>query len=466
MKGATGEFRSMKDRWDGMLIRTQAALIFGVVITAPVSGAELDSVLEVPVRLPLAPLFTEIEQLVPWEIRRDRSWENHGGTEVRFAARRGPLELHAQGDTLFLRTTVAYWLKARKRLLGKIPVTGSCGIEEPPRLAVITLAVHFGILPDWRVGVQSAVLPPAFLNPCRMTAAGIDVTGALGKALQERLWRTVSRELARIVAESGDGRKLAADLWARLQSPLSLDGATWLVLNPKAVWATQPLVHDQEVSLSVGLAAQPHLVSGAAPAVDKVPLPVLRVAAPRMPVMRFPVQLSVDYADADALLRARLSGQSFSWAGNTVVVEESRLVVDGTETLSIEATVSGDVSGRLRVTGLPAYDAEARELYVDNVNYKLETEDTEVRKLDAMFHELVTGVIAERARWPLGERIQAGLQQFEQVIGQVIPEPYRLQTVLDDVQLTDFRLSENAMIIRAVFEGTAQFVRRPIPSGR
>lgn len=438
--------------------RARVVLVIGALMMAPARAGESDSVIEIPVRLPLAPLFAGIERHVPREVRRDRGWEAHGGIEVRFAARRGALELYSRGDTIFLRTTVAYWLKARKRLLGRISVAGSCGIEEPPRLAVITLAARFGVRPDWRLGVEPAVLPPAFLNPCRMTVAGIDVTGALAQALQKRLWRAVTRELARVVAESGDGRKLAADIWSRLQSPLPLDDATWLVLKPGTVWATQPLVDSRAASLSIGLTARARLISGAVPAVDKVPLPVLRVAAPRSPVMRFPVRLAVDYADADAILRSRLAGQRFSWAGKTVLIEETRLVLDGAEDIAIEASVSGDLSGRLRVSGKPAYDAASRELYLADVGYQLVTEDAEVRRLEALFHELFAGVIAQRARWPLGERIREGQQQLEQAIDQTLPQHYRLRTSVDEIRLDDIRLSDSAIVIEGTVEGLARLI--------
>ncbi|MEN8175659.1 MAG: DUF4403 family protein, partial [Pseudomonadota bacterium] len=412
---------------------------------------------EIPVRVPLAPVLAEAERVVPFEVRRDRHWQDHKGAEITYAARRGPLELHARGDTLFLRTMVAYWLKARKKVLGGIPVSGSCGINEPPRMAVVSLAVRFGVRPDWRLAARSTVLPPAFLNPCRMTVLSIDVTGALGQALRRQLGRVAARVLENVTAQSTGGQALAADAWERLQTPVPLGDEAWFMLNPRAVWATQPVADGQDVSLVLGLAARPALVSGAPPDLETTPLPRLGVAPPREPLMRFPVRLAVDLADADALLRAALRGQRFAWAGSEILVDETHLSADSKH-LIIDAVLSGDLVGKVRLWGTPAFDAETQTLYLTDVDYELETEDTEVRQLDAGFHELMLGVIAERARWPLTDRIATARTQAEEVLNQLLPPGVSLRTSLGDITLQDIQLSETAIVVTGAIEGNVHLL--------
>lgn len=174
-----------------------ALLFAGVWMPGPAASQarEPDSVVEIPVRVPLGPLFAEIERFVPVEVRRDREWREVKGVKVRYAARRGPLEIQARRDTLFLRATVAYWLQARKPILGRMAVNGSCGIDEPPRAVVLGLAVRLGIAPDWRLVAQPVVTPPTFLAPCEMTALDIDVTDIVRRVLHEQLWRAAEEGL-------------------------------------------------------------------------------------------------------------------------------------------------------------------------------------------------------------------------------------------------------------------------------
>ena len=447
----------VRSRRYGSIWRSALAVVgiwmFGLTV---VEAGEPEAIVEIPIRIPLGPLFAEVERLVPTEVRRDHEWRDYKGVKVRYAARRGPLEIYARGDTLFVRATVAYWLEARKPILGRLSVKGSCGIDEPPRAVVLSLAVRLTVEPNWQLAAQLAVMPPAFLAPCEMTAVGIDVTEIVGRVLHEQLWRAVEQEMAAAVAAVGDGRARAADQWRRLQAPLGVDENTWLLLSPEAVWTTHPVADGRELSLTVGLASRLRLVSGpVAPTVQATPLPPLGVAAPRPPLTQLPFQLTVTYADAAALLATRLAGQRFAWAGKSVRVEEARLT-PGSETVTVEAVVSGDLVGTVKLTGRPAFDAETRELYLAGLDYQLETEDQRVRDLDRGLHDLIRGTIAARARWPLAERIAAFQERAEQAINGALPSRFRVRTSLGDVALTDIRLNENAIFVQGAVGGTAQ----------
>jgi hypothetical protein len=421
-----------------------------------VDAGEAASVVEIPVRIPLAPLFAEIERLVPTEVRRDREWRDHKGVKVRYAARRGPLEIQARGDTLFLRAMVAYWLEARKPVLGRLAIKGSCGIDEPPRAVVLSLAVRLTVAPNWQLVAQPVVMPPAFLAPCEMTAVGLDVTDIVGRVLHEQLWRAAEREMATAVTALGDGRARAEHQWRQLQTPLAVEEATWLLLSPRAVWTTYPVTDGHELTLTVGLATGLRLVSGPdAPGVQPTPLPPLGITAQRPPHSQLPFKIAVSLADAAAVLARRLAGQRFAWAGKSVVIEQATLT-SRPGTMVIEAAVSGDLVGTVRLAGKPAFDPETRELYLAELDYQLETDDERVRNLDRGLHDLVRGVIATRARWPVADRIAAFQERAEAAINRALPANIQLKTALGDVALTDISLGESAIIARGTIEGTAR----------
>ena len=444
-------------RWRRCIWRLAlAAMTCWTCNSAVVAAGEPDSIVEIPVRVPLAPWFAEVERLVPQEVRLDREWRDHEGIKVRYAARRGPLEMSARGDTLFLRATVAYWLQARKPILGGISVKGSCGVDEPPRVVILGLAVRLALGPNWQIAAQPVVMPPAFLAPCEMTAVGIDVTDIVGRVLHERLWRAAEQEMAVALARLGDARALAETQWRQLQAPIAIDEDTWLLLSPEAVWTTRPLADGRELSLTVGLASRLRLVPGpAAPIVQPTPLPPLGVGVPRPPVTQLPFRLALTYDDAAAVVASRLAGQRFGWAGKSVLVEVARLV-PGAETITVEAVVSGDLAGTVSLTGRPAFDSETRELYLAELDYQLETQDQRARGLDLGLHDLVRGVIAGRARWPLAERITAFQERVEQAINRALPPRFRVETSLGKVALSDIRLDQSAIVVRGAIEGTAR----------
>jgi hypothetical protein len=266
--------------------------------------------------------------------------------------------------------------------------------------------------------------------------------------------------MATAVTALGDGRARAEHHWRQLQTPLAVDEATWLLLSPQAAWTTYPVTDGRELTLTVGLATGLRLVSGPdAPGVQPTPLPPLGITAQRPPHSQLPFQVGVSLADASGVLAQRLAGQGFAWAGKSVVVEHATLT-SGPGTLVIEAAVSGDLVGTVRLTGIPAFDPETRELYLAGLDYRLETDDERVRDIDRGLHDLVRGVIAARSRWPIADRIAAFQERAEAAINHALPANIRLKTSVGDVVLTEISLGERAIIARGTIEGTAQLTFR------
>jgi hypothetical protein len=431
-------------------------LLFALLAPAWTLADPPAATLALGVGIPLAPLRAAIEAQVPREVRQDRGWHDHDGVRVRYAARRAPLELRVQGDGLLARALVGYWLEARKDVLGRFPVRGSCDVDEPPRAVVLTLMSRSGLRSDWRLAVRTTVLPLQFLKPCRMTFAGIDVTGALARALHEKLWRAAGAEIDRQVPRLGDLRAAAETAWRRLHAPVQVDEGLWLELNPSEVWASQPIADDHTLSLVVGLAARPRLTDIAPTAAGAVPpLPALRLAPPVVPGLALPVRLALSHADATALVRARLAGRPLAWAGREFFFEAVRL--SGAQgVLAVEATLSGALAGTVRLSGTPDYDAETGEIVLRGVDYTLRTEDPALERRERGLHELVRALIEQHARWPLRERLERWRERVEQGLGQLLPQPFALRTRLTTARPLALRVTETATVVEGVLEGEAR----------
>jgi hypothetical protein len=360
-----------------------------------------------------------------------------------------------RGDTLFAETLVGYRVEARKRLLGRIPVTGSCGVDEPPRAVVLALASRVGIRPDWRLASATTVLPPRFLNPCRMTFAGIDVTGAVARALHERLWRLAVEEVDAAVPRMASLRPLAESAWRRLQEPRRIEDGLWLALDPQAVWATAPVADGDRLRLVVGVAARPRLSPAPPARADAAPLPALQVGPPRPAGLRLPLRVALPRGDAERLLAARLADERLTWAGQEVALEAVRLELEG-EGVAVVARVTGALEGEVRVTGRPAYDGGTGEVYLADPDYRLAGADPVVARADAFLHDRLRGVLAARARWDLSGRIDRARGALEQTLNGPLAEGLVVETTLRALEPRGVRVAGDALVLEASLDALAQ----------
>ena len=225
-----------------------AALLW-VALCAPLvaqqtTGAQTSplgpSSIEIPVGISLDPLAEAAEKHVPEQTGYWRGWHDWHGIDTQYRAWRGPLRVRMQGDMLLLEAHVRYWIKVRKRVLNAFELEGSCGIDEPPRQAVIGLMARLRWGPDWRIYPQFKILPTRFLDPCEMTVAQIDVTPVVEEVFQQQMKKGLRTTLRALLPELDALRQQADDIWSQLQQPVHLAGGNWLLLRPAGV-ALSPL---------------------------------------------------------------------------------------------------------------------------------------------------------------------------------------------------------------------------------
>ena len=90
--------------------RGAAALLLASLVPLHARAVPEESAIALGLTVPLAPVMAALEARIPQEVRQDRSWHDHDGFQVRYAARRGPLDLQVQGNVLVVRTLVGYWV--------------------------------------------------------------------------------------------------------------------------------------------------------------------------------------------------------------------------------------------------------------------------------------------------------------------------------------------------------------------
>jgi hypothetical protein len=166
-----------------------ATLVLGLTLFAhAAAGAASPSLIEVPIELDLRPLFRAADQHLPQEAGHWQTWRDWHGIQTRYRAWRGPLALSLTGDLLQAQAHVRYWARARQHVSGSLDITAGCGVDGPPRQALIGLVARLAFAPDWTLRPSFRVWPPRFLDGCEDTALGIDVTPILGEVFEDQPW--------------------------------------------------------------------------------------------------------------------------------------------------------------------------------------------------------------------------------------------------------------------------------------
>jgi len=382
-------------------------LAFGPLAAQPPTPPEV-SVIQAPLVLDLSPLFAAAEGTLPKQAGHWPGWRDWHGIEARYRAWRGPLALSLRGDVLHAQAHVRYQVEARKGLIGRLRLSAGCGVEEPPRQALIGVLARLDWAPDWSLHPRVRVLPTRFVDRCEVSVADIDVSPLVGRVFEARIEDSLAEALRALDPRLRRLRGEAERAWRALQVPRELTPGLWLHLQPLAL-ALAPLQGmGTEAQTALWLALRAALAADARPTAAPTPLPPLVPYHPTEPGLRFALGLALDYPRLSAALSTRLRGETLDISGRRVAIEALSLATQGAD-LMLTVELGGDLPGRLTLTARPGFDAPTQTLTLTEVDFVFDAEDPDQGLLANLFHEPIRARIAAAANALLAERT-AGLQ--------------------------------------------------------
>ena len=370
------------------------------------------SLIEVPIRIDLAPLFRAADARLPQEAGHWQGWEDWHGIKTRYRAWRGPLTLNLSGDLLQAQAHVRYWARARKDIIGGLGLDTGCGVDEPPRQALIGMVARLAFAPDWTLRPSLRVLPPRFLDACEVTALGIDVTPILGDVFTDRLEATLQEAMGELGPRLMGLRGQAARLWAALQEPMLLSPGIWLTARPLAVALAPPQGQGARLDTALGLALALAVQAGDPPSAGALPLPPLQAFLPRGDGVHFDLPLALNYATLGQALSRQLTGQTIVVEGSTVAIRGLELGAKGGD-LVLTVHLAGAAPGVLTLMVRPGWEAKTGSLHLTDLGFVFDAEDPDQALAVGVFYERIRDALDNAANALLRERtgdVRAALQ--------------------------------------------------------
>ncbi len=368
-----------------------------------------------------------------------------------YVYRRDPLRVRAEGPQLFIDTKLAY--RARLGTIGGSARVASCGYApEAMRRATTSMQTSLYWRPDWKIGARDTKLVAALVDPCTVTALGVDAT----KTLQG----VIDKQLARFAAEAdttiptvGDFKPLADSLWKSFLEPTALDSTNslWLVLDPQAVRVTPFAGNGPSIVTTMVLYARPRVIAGVKPVVRMTPLPALSLGtAPS----EYAVPVSVELPFAELERRASLLLAQETATGSVRV--DSVHVRGMRDSVRIDLAVSGSLSGRLSLTSRLRWDAVTREIRLDDLDWSLESRGKLSRVKATLGAPLVSRAVRRATnggRLALGAQLDSVRAGMMRKLNGAMAPGVVMGSSVRDVQIIHVTATATAFVVKARLTG-------------
>lgn len=411
------------------------------------------SVMEIPLTIDLRSLFRSADALLPRQVGHWKGWRRQHGIETRYRAWRGPLRMFLSGDLLRVEAHVRYWVQARRKILGGFDLKAGCGVDEPPRQAVVGVLVHLGWGPDWTLRPLFRVLPTRFIDRCEVTAADIDVSPLIDRLFRMRMEESLREALNDLTPVFEAARSRAAGYWKALQQPVELTPGLWLSADPLALGLAPPVGRGDLLKTNLGVVLV--LALGAEPAAPAVPspLPPLQSFIPRGSGMRFDLNLDLDMGELGRHLSGLLADKPLTVEGQRIGIGRVDLAGEGEE-LVMTALLTGEAAGRIKIWAEPVFYPHDQTIRLQELDFVFDPEDPEQALMINLFYQRIQKALQDGANELLAARTAAMRDAIESALSRSLSQDLRLDLSSLELERLDLTLAGSSIRLSGTAAGS------------
>jgi hypothetical protein len=417
------------------------------------------SLITVPIRIDLAPVFATVEQTAPRVPPGVETWTplpSPPSAVYRFNLYRDPLFFKLRDNRIQVRTTAYYWLEVGVKAASFVKGVGSCGQgPEGFRRVMLGTKAELNLTPTWGLELKATPDDPSPLSPCEVTFLGYDITDKVVAGMKENMLKATAA-MEQQVRDSAMLRQKAEAVWAQAQKPLPLAEGVWLCLNPERIrlapWSSQGKI----LTILPEIQARPAITLGPEPIIETRPLPPLENAAIGLqPGFKIRVDADLSFEHATAQLRKQMAGKRFDTEkGSFEVLDATVSGKDGKAIL--ELTLKGRVTGKLSLAGHLIYNEAQGTLQMQDLEYTLESKSWITQFGEWLYRSTLKKTLQEKANWFMDKSLKDVRALAQQGLNQPVAPGLALAGNLSELKLGQPRVLADRFRLDAFLEGQVQ----------
>jgi len=422
-----------------------------------------ESELNIPVQVDLAPFFALANKKVDTLFTSPKfpnEWVQEGcDTRYKYSFRRGPLQFSLNNTTLDISFTGYYKIigSTRACVNGKAltPWTPACqcGFDEGERKVKVGFSVAISLLTNYTIKMQVTRKEPEPVDKCTVCFWGQDITSVIMNALKKEL------DVSKADLEKNYGRidlkPRFQTLWNQLNTPYNINNMGWLQINPQKVRINSIRTANNQLQISVGLAAKP-VVRFERPAAAVAPVPHISNFS-RNRGFQVYADLVMNYDSLSRILTSQISGREFvfnkAFIKKKFIFQECKLLGSQDNRLVMQVKFTGSNDGFFYVTGKPLYYAGAKTLQVADVNFDIRSRDALLKTADWLFSKKITSEIEKMAKYDLNALLTTAKTNMNQQLNQQFMKGVRGSGSVQDITVSGIFPQAGWLAVRAYCSG-------------
>ncbi len=275
-----------------------------------------------------------------------------------------------------------------------------------------------------------------------------------------RIERFLNRQIKKIdddVAKNDFIQDQASTVWDALQHPIPLTDSLSLVLNPQSVHVSPPPAQREKgdaLTVMIGLVARPKIIANNTQCQSIAPVPRFS-NSPVGSGFHIALESELSYDSVSSELTKRLEGRTFKRDGSTITIGAVKVYGSG-ESAVLQVRITGTMNGTIYLKGIPAYDAPSKRLYIQSLDYTVETRHVLVNAGDWLFHTRLREILEDETKWYIGDRIDVLRNLLIKALNRKLNQHVAISGTIDSIRPAAVGVTDTALRTILVLDGAAK----------
>ena len=312
-------------------------------------------------------------------------------------------------------------------------------------------------LNNWKIVTNTSIQDIKWKESPSVMVAGnsIPITYLINPAISIFKSR-LSKLVDEAIAQSLDIKPFVLDALQAYSEPTKINEEyeTWFAMQPVEVYAAKAVLANQKITANLGLKAYLETSVGRKPSIVFDRNTIILKAVDKMPdEFKANVAAFAPYSYASQVMQKNFAGQKFESGGKAVTVNKIDLWgKDGKMIVAIN--LSGSVNGDFYLSGIPAYNPNTKEIYLDQVDFVLDSKNKLLKIGGWLAQNIIVKKLGDACKFSIADQLAEGEKSMANYLTNYEPmKGVKINGTLSQITPNKVILTPNAIVAMVVATG-------------
>lgn len=285
----------------------------------------------------------------------------------------------------------------------------------------LTFESNMDIDSSWNLVTNSSLAKYDWIKKPKleMGALSLPIEG-IANSIIEKSKEEIARNIDLSIQEQFALRSKILELMAYVEEPYLMDERfnVWMLLSPDSVLISEVRNVDKWTEGTFGVYSDTKMSSEKPNRIAGLQLPEFKWLEQANEISNINLQLEADKIHVEQLINENFVGKTFSNDGKEITIHKAKLFGIKDE-IAVETETSGSFNGTLVIKGKPKYDNDKKEIYVDDLDISVKTNNFLHRAGSWLFKSKIKNSLSEMLTISVAENVDLAQIKIDEYIAEI-----------------------------------------------